>query len=130
MTSTARTLLVVMLAIATSACAGSASSGTREAGRTDRLTQADIGDTSYPDLYAFVQAKRSSWLQPRSYNRLGNSTGVQVYRDDVRIGGVAALRGIHPMEMEYVRYFDPIQASSRWGFDHGSGVIFVASRRN
>ena len=35
-----------------------------------------------------------------------------------------------PMEIEYVRYFDPVQASSRWGFDHGAGVIYVASRRD
>jgi hypothetical protein len=37
---------------------------------------------------------------------------------------------MHPMEIEYVRYFDPVQASSRWGFDHGAGVIYVASRRD
>ena len=131
MRSTARSLLVLLVVAFLAACAGNASSGTREAGRTDRLTQADIGDTSYPDVYAFVQAKRGSWLQQRGVDSLnGNPSRVQVYQDGVRIGGVEALRGIHPMEIEYVRYFDPIQASSRWGFDHGSGAIYVALKRD
>lgn len=131
MRSIARPILVLLIAAFAAACAGNASSGSREAGRTDRLTQADVGDTSYPDVYSFVQAKRGSWLRQRGVDSLnGNPSQVQVYQDDVRIGGVDALRGIHPMEIEYVRYFDPIQASSRWGFDHGSGAILVVTKRN
>lgn len=131
MRATLRPILTLLVAVAVAACAGNASSGTREAGRTDRLTQADVGDTSYPNVFAFVQAKRGSWLQQRGVDSLnGNPSQVQVYHDGVRIGGVDALRGIHPMEIEYVRYFDPVQASSRWGFDHGSGAILVVTKRD
>ena len=75
-------------------------------------------------------ARRASWLRPRGQDSLvGNSSQIQVYRDDVHLGGVETLRNIHPMEIEYVRYFDAVQASSRWGFDHGSGAIYVATRK-
>lgn len=131
MRSTARSTLAVLAVLLLAACAGNPSSGTREAGRTDTLTQADVGDTSFPDVYSFVQAKRGSWLRQRGVDSLnGNPSQVQVYQDGVRIGGVDTLRGIHPMEIESVRYFDPIQASSRWGFDHGAGAILVITKRN
>jgi len=123
--------IALLLLVTLAACAGSRAGSPREAGRTDRLTQADIGDTAYSDLYEFVLAKRASWLRPRGRDSLvGNPSQVVVYVDDVRVGGVEALRTVHPMEIEYVRYFDPIQASSRWGFDHGSGAIYVVTRTN
>lgn len=119
-------LLAVALA---GGCAGTAG-GRQEAGRTDRITQEDIGETAYANVYELVLARRASWLRPRGQDSLmGNSSRVQVYRDDVHLGGVDQLRTMHPMEIEYVRYFDPVQASSRWGFDHGSGAIYVATKR-
>src|SRR5690606_14621013 len=81
MRSIARPILVLLIAAFAAACAGNASSGSREAGRTDRLTQADVGDTSYPDVYSFVQAKRGSWLRQRGVDSLnGNPSQVQVYQ--------------------------------------------------
>jgi hypothetical protein len=112
-------------------CAGSGATRGSEAGRTDRITQADIGETAYGDLYELILARRASWLRPRGQDSLnGRSSVVQVYRDDVRVGGIETLRYVHPMEIEYVRYFDPVQASSRWGFDHGSGAIYVVTRKD
>ena len=121
--------MLLLLALATAGCAASGSTRASEAGRTDRITQADIGDTAYADLYELILARRASWLRPRGQDSfIGSSSQVQVYRDDVRLGGVQELRTIHPMEIDYVRYFDPVQASSRWGFDHGSGAIYVVTR--
>jgi hypothetical protein len=131
MRSGMRGSLVVLLAVMVGACAGTPNANRQESGRTDRITQEDIGETAYGDLYELIMARRASWLRQRgrdSFNSAGSQ--VQVYRDDIRVGGVEVLRAIHPMEIEYVRYFDPVQASSRWGFDHGSGAIYIASRRD
>lgn len=122
--------LVILLAATFSACAGSGRAGGSEAGRTDQISRADIGETAYADLYELILARRGSWLRPRGQDSFMSSSRVQVYVDNIRVGGVEALRSIHPMDMEYVRYFDPVQASSRWGFDHGSGAIYVATRRD
>lgn len=131
MTRALRRCSILLLLWITAACASSGATSRSEAGRTDRITQADIGDTAYADVYELIISRRASWLRPRGQDSLvGNTSQVQVYRDDVRLGGVETLRGIHPMEIEYVRYFDPVQASSRWGFDHGSGAIYIESRRD
>lgn len=126
-----RAWIAILLGLGLAACASSGASSGAEAGRTDRITQADIGDTAYADLYELIAARRASWLRDRGQDSfIGNSSQVQVYRDDVRMGGLEVLRQIRPMEIEYVRYFDPVQASSRWGFDHGSGAIYVATRKD
>ena len=124
--STAAVLLLAMLA----ACGGTASRSAQNTGRSDQLSRDQIGTTAYPDLFELITALRGSWLRSRGPDSFRNSSQLKVYVDDVNLGGVEVLRSIHPMEIEYVRYFDPVQASSRWGFDHGAGVIYVASRRD
>ena len=124
-----RRFALLCVTVVMAGCASSGVSSRSEAGRTDRITQADIGETAYSDVYELILAKRGSWLRSRGQDSLNaNPSQVQVYIDDVRAGGVEVLRTIHPMDIEYVRYFDPVQASSRWGFDHGSGAIYVVTR--
>ena len=131
MRSTLRGMLVIVVVAVMAACAGTANRSTTDAGRSDRLSRTDIGETAYPDLYELILARRGTWLRTRGPDSLGGRSSVlQVYRDNVRLGGVETLRAIHPMEIDYVQFYDPVQASSRWGFDHGAGVIFVATRRD
>jgi hypothetical protein len=125
-----REAMVILLTVALVGCGGSASRATTDAGRSDRLTREQIGDTAYADLYELILARRGTWLRTRGPDSFRNNSQIQVYRDDVRLGGVEVLRAMHPMEIEYVRFYDPVQASSRWGFDHGAGVIYVATRRD
>ena len=125
-----RGAMVILLTMSLAGCGGSASRSTTDAGRSDRLTREQIGDTAYADLYELILARRGTWLRTRGPDSFRSQSQIQVYRDDVRLGGVEVLRAMHPMEIEYVRYFDPVQASSRWGFDHGAGVIYVATRRD
>lgn len=122
--------LLILLVAALAGCGGSASRGASDAGRSDRITREQIGETAYADLYEMILARRGTWLRTRGPDSFRSSSTIQVYRDDVHMGGVDVLRAMHPMEIEYVRYFDPVQASSRWGFDHGAGVIYVATRRD
>ena len=53
---------------------------------------------------------------------------VRVYLDNVFLGDTATLKTIPVTSIVYMRYFDGIAASARWGLDHGAGVIFVSTR--
>ena len=77
-----------------------------------------------------MAALRPYWLQPRGPDSFQTRRRVWVYVDDVRAGGVEALRTISITEVTYIRYFDGTAAAARWGLDHGYGVIFVSTRPN
>jgi hypothetical protein len=38
-----------------------------------------------------------------------------------------ALRAIDIRPVVYIRYFDRVAATARWGLDHGGGVIYVST---
>jgi len=119
--------LVVLLALC-SACApagSSASSGPRH----DRnlLTQEQLRASGYTTVYAAVEALRSNWLRAKGPDSFTNPTQVQVYIDDNQLGGVETLRAIQINSISWVRYYDGMTASARWGLGHGQGVIFVST---
>lgn len=121
--------LAVLVLFLTSAC------GTRPSPQDsalpvsrDVLTRAEFTVGDFSNAYDVVLALRSSWLRPRGVDSFRSPTEVQVYLDDMRLGGVEELRNIRLTNVEYIRYFDGLAASARWGLDHGQGVIFVSSR--
>ena len=119
--------LAVSLCLLLFAGCATGRTGAGGAGRTsaDLLTQEQI--FNYADAYQAVQALRSRWLNARGPDSFESPTEVLVYRDDVQLGGVSTLRTISPKEIAYVRYYDGIAASARWGIGHGAGVIYVSS---
>ena len=50
---------------------------------------------------------------------------VQVYLDGVHLGGVDMLKGISTPAIQYLRYINGTDATTRWGIGHGRGVIFI-----
>ena len=118
-------LLLALLAIA-AACSANAS-GAR-ATRSDTITVDDLRAANAVNVFDAVRTIRPNWLRARSPNSLQNQGQVQVYFDDTRIGGVDALRSIPTQGIAYIRWFDPISASSRWGLDHEQGAIVVSTR--
>ena len=105
--------------------AGHAGAGGTGRTSADLLTQEQI--FNYTDAYQAVQALRSRWLNARGPDSFESPSEVLVYRDDVQLGGVTALRTISPKEIAYIRYYDGIAASGRWGIGHGAGVIYVST---
>jgi len=97
---------------------------------TDRsvLTRDEITRGQYRDLYDAVSALRRNWLQTRGADSFNNPSVVRVYLDNVALGGTEALRNIVPASVVYLKFYDGIAATTRWGTDHGAGVIFVSSR--
>lgn len=121
-----RWLGALMLAAVVTACASAGG-----AARVDRnvLTYEQIQETNRQNAFEVVESLRSNWLRTRGQSSLiGPETIVQVYLDDNRLGGVETLRTIPTSQVRYIRWYDGIAATGRWGLDHGAGVIYVSTR--
>ena len=119
-----RLLTIAGLAVA-SACSRQANTGPR----LDRtlLTPEQFANRGYNTAYDVVEAMRSNWLAERGPDSFASPAKVQVYFDGIRLGGVESLRTIDLRPVTYIRYFDGIAATARWGLDHGMGAIYVST---
>lgn len=102
------------------------------AARPDRqlLTRDEIRSTQFTNAFEVIRALRGNWLRIRSADSFGKSSVLQVYLDMQRLnGGVEELRLMQPANIATIRFMDPIQASARWGMDHGAGAIVVTTAK-
>jgi hypothetical protein len=97
--------------------------------RVDRnvITPAQISEKGYRNALEAVEGLRSPWLITRP-DGLGQQREVQVYLDDIRLGGIQNLRQITAPQIVLIRYIDAATAINRWGVDHGQGAIMVITR--
>lgn len=108
---------------------GSAPAPSRNRDRTT-LSREEILATQYTNLYDVILSLRGNWLRQRTAETInGKSSMVQVYLDTQRLSGVDELRTMQSSNIESVKFFDPIQASARWGMDHGAGAIFIVTAK-
>jgi hypothetical protein len=111
------------------ACASGGKSSTRTRERADLITEADIAQVQASNVYDVIEAKRSRWLNVRGTNSLTAESGpMVVYFDGTRLGGVELLKGIPVTGVVYIQYFDPNQATGRWGIGHTQGAIYVSTK--
>ncbi len=90
------------------------------------ISREDLIATHYHDAYDAVQALHSNWLITRPASQL-SSDQVQVYYDNVRLGGIDELQAIPIQPIYYMRYFTATEATTRWGLGHTQGVIYVST---
>jgi len=110
------------------ALAGCAPSLQHEHVDPQTLTQAQFDGAHFHNAYEAVQALRSNWLNARPMSpNAWLEGGVQVYMDNVRLGGLSELQAIPMSTVVYIRHFDALQATERWGLNHTQGVIFVST---
>lgn len=115
------------LLVGTASCG--ASTGRPLASGSAAITAEEIVGTGHSDAYSLVQALRPQWLRVRGAASVrGGSTQVQVYLDGSHMGGVSFLRQIATQSVGRIEYLDGIEATQRWGLDHGSGAIVVQTR--
>jgi hypothetical protein len=92
------------------------------------LTQTQFGAHQFNTAFDAIEALRSNWLKTRGPDSFQAPSQVRVYLDNVSLGDTATLRQIAINTIVYIRYYDGISATARWGLDHGAGVIFVSTR--
>ncbi len=87
----------------------------------EEIAQSGVDGTLYDVIYAL----RRTWLNTR-----GSILGIEVYLDQFPAGDLAALHNISAAGVSGVRYYDPAEATYRWGTDHAQGVIQVFTVRD
>jgi len=122
-------VVALVLAVATGA-QGCASAGGARGGPDQRtLVREEILASGYQDVYSAVQALRPQWLWTRGTTSINSPETIKVYLDNSRMGGVDQLRQIPVRSIASIRYLDALEATNRWGLDHGLGAILVSTRQ-
>jgi len=120
-------LATVVLLVLGSACSHLQSeSGAR--GDRNTITKEQLTKNHYTTVYDAVESLRGNWLQTRGTDSFQSPSQVKVYLDNTMFGGVESMRNISTNTISFVRYFDGVSATARWGLDHGAGVIYISSR--
>ncbi len=123
-----RTALLLAVLTSATACAANPAPEGAQAKNLNLLTYEDLEGGRFTDLYDAIEALRSNWLIPRGPDSFRTPSQVTVVYDDTELGDVSTLRSINIRSVVYVRYYNGVDATARWGLDHGAGVIFVSSR--
>jgi hypothetical protein len=121
-------LMIVVVAIACSS-AGTPSSSSPRADRS-QLTLEEINRTGSQDAYSAVQMLRPQWLTKRGTSSVNLSETIKVYLDGNLMGGPEFLRQIPTNSINTIRHLDGLEATQRYGLDHGVGAILVFTRRS
>lgn len=124
-----RTVSLILVCAATAACAGRpGSSGGTERGDADIITAAEMDASGHSDVLSLVQSLRPRWLRVRGASSIAGRETVKVYLDGSRLGGPESLRQLSTHSIGSVRYLDGLDATQRWGLDHGAGAIVVSTQ--
>lgn|SRR5690606_17279380 len=94
----------------------------------DVITAEQIDVASHANAFLLVQALRPQWLRTRGPSTTGAREVVQVYVDGSHLGGPDYLRQIASVSVARIEYLDGLEASQRWGMNHGGGAIVVTTR--
>lgn len=122
-------------------------------GSADLIVKEQLASRTFSNAYAAIEALRGNWLRVRNLNPppgtvinpVGGSaasqgsaspamqsmpreaSGIQVYVDGVRAGGLEVLKSIPVQSIYSMRRISGTDAQARFGIGHSDGVIFVAT---
>jgi hypothetical protein len=124
-----RALAFGMLLAVVSACAANRGAQGPNT-NSNLLTQEEIEGAHQPNLFDVVRALRPMWLRQYSATvQNGQDTGVSVYVDNQRVGGVDVLREMTSTTATSLRFYSASEAQSRFGLGNLQGVIQVTTAR-
>jgi hypothetical protein len=123
-------VLLSVLALLLVACASDPNTGQI---RRDRnlISAEEIAAEPIVTAHELVSRLRPNWLRnrgPTSITRGGPTTPL-VYIDEVRTGGLDSLYRISSQIIREIRFINGRDATTKWGLDHGGGVIMVLTGR-
>ncbi len=117
-----RSLLLPLMAIALSACAGGALSGdpvTTSGSRSDVLTATELASRTGSAMDA-IRA-----LRPRFVRSGPSGTAPVVYLNGVRLETAQLLNALRASDVAEVRFLRGIDAVTRYGGGHSDGAILL-----
>ena len=120
-------LVLAVFVLASSACASSKGSSRTSTDHT-LITREQIRQNNFTNAYDAVANLHANWLQKRGADSFLTPGEILVYFDEVKLGGVETLRSVTSSSIIFIRFFDGIAATNRWGVGHSNGVILVSSR--
>ena len=126
MRSAFRKLMPLFVIVLTPSCALHRTAADGSNADRSIITQRQLVENHFLTAYDAVEALRSNWLQTRGTDSFAAPSEVRVYLDNTFLGGTSTLRDIAVSTVSFIRYFDGIAATGRWGLGHGAGVIFVS----
>lgn len=87
----------------------------------------DLERTGVKTAGEAVRLLRPEWLRGRGTHILGEGPNetIQVYLDDVRLGGLRFLDDVSASTIRSIHFFDAAAATLRWGAGHSHGVILI-----
>lgn len=93
------------------------------------LNASEMARTGVNNAYEAVRLLRPEWLNERGTHIIGESASetIDVYLDDVRLGGIDTLRDVMSNVVHSMHFFDAGAATLRWGSGHSHGVILVVA---
>jgi hypothetical protein len=91
------------------------------------LNASELTRTGVNNAYEAIRLRRPEWLIERGTHIIGESPNetIEVYVDDVRLGGIDTLREVDANTIHSMHFFDAGAATLRWGSGHSHGVILV-----
>lgn len=110
------------------AAGGSSAAPADVTARRSVITADQIAEGHFTNAMEAIESLRANWLHQRGTDSFNNPGEVQVYLDNNRLGGIETLRGIQANPIVSIRFIPGLEASGRWGLDHGHGVIFISTR--
>lgn len=120
------------------AAAGACSAGAGQPGRTtprseeSLITREELATANASNLFDAIRQLRPRWMDrggPTALLSPSAQSGLMVYVDRVREGGIDALRSIPLTMVESVRFLTASQAEGEFGLDNIRGAIHVITRR-
>jgi hypothetical protein len=123
----ARSLAPALLLLLAACAAGP---GQRRSTAVDHklITAEEMRAAGFTDAFRAVQSLRPQWLRVRGPTTLRGRETIKVYLDGLLLGGPEQLQQITASSISSIRFLDAIEATQRWGLDHGQGAIVVSTR--
>lgn len=115
------------LLIVAAACAARAPSHRAPVPNHEMLTSEDLNGKGFSTVLEAIQALRGNWLEKHGTDSFRSPSEIQVYLDGNNLGGLDALSTVPLMSVVYIRHYDGVTATARWGVGHSQGVIYIST---
>lgn len=118
----------VTLTALTAACSSNPAPANRPRFDASLITREQILEGRFTNAYDAVKLLRGSWLNTVRPESFRYPAAIQVYLDGVRLGDVSTLSTVQTLPIQFIRYYNAQDATSRWGVDHGAGAIYISTK--